>query len=91
MDSCYAPLSHSTANWRFVFRQWQAIKAVSCERLTPARVRFFNSYINWIGKCSQADECATIGNCKISRVLFDEDLVLLSFTGSVFFFLKQNL
>ena len=33
-------------------------------------------------KCSQADECATIGNCKISRVLFADDLVLLSSTES---------
>ena len=29
---------------------------------------------------SQADECATIGNCKISRLLFADDLVLLSST-----------
>ena len=34
--------------------------------------------MNWIDKCSQADECATIGNCKISRLLFADDLVLLS-------------
>ena len=33
--------------------------------------------MNWIDKCSQADECATIGNCKISRLLFADDLVLL--------------
>ena len=38
--------------------------------------------MNWIGKCSQADECATIGNCKISRLLFADDLVLLSSTES---------
>ena len=43
---------------------------------------FFIVYMNWIGKCSQADECATIGNCKISRLLFADDLVLLSSTGS---------
>ena len=35
-------------------------------------------YMYWIGKCSHADECATIGNCKISRLLFADDLVLLS-------------
>ena len=35
-------------------------------------------YINWIGKCSQADECATIGNCKTSRLLFADDFVLSS-------------
>ena len=38
--------------------------------------------VNWIDKCSQADECATIGNCKISRLLFADDLVLLSSTES---------
>ena len=38
--------------------------------------------MNWIGKCSQADECATIGNCKINRLLFANDLVLLSSTKS---------
>ena len=40
----------------------------------------FIVYMNWIDKCSQADECATIGYCKISRLLFADDLVLLSFT-----------
>ena len=39
--------------------------------------------MNWIDKCSQADECATIGNSKISRLLFADDLVLLSSTESV--------
>ena len=39
-------------------------------------------YMNWTDKCSQADECATIGNCKISRLLFADDLVLLSSTES---------
>ena len=38
--------------------------------------------MNWIDKYSQADECATIGNCKISRLLFADDLVLLSSTES---------
>ena len=36
--------------------------------------------MNWIDKCSQANECATIGNCKIGRLLFADDLVLLSST-----------
>ena len=40
--------------------------------------------MNWIDKCSQADECATYGNCKISRLLFADDLVLLSSTESGF-------
>ena len=41
--------------------------------------------MNLIDECSQADECATIGNCKISRLLrllFADDLVLLSSTES---------
>ena len=38
--------------------------------------------MNWIDKYSQADECATIGKCKISRLLFADDLVLLSSTES---------
>ena len=38
--------------------------------------------MNWIDKCSQADECVSIGNCKISRLLFADDLVPLSSTGS---------
>ena len=38
--------------------------------------------MNWIDKCSQADKCATIGNCKISRLLFADDLVLLSSSES---------
>ena len=42
----------------------------------------FIVYMNRIDKCSQADECATIGNCKISRLLFADDLVLLSSTES---------
>ena len=38
--------------------------------------------MNWIDKCSQADECVTIGNCKIIRLLFADDLFLLSSTES---------
>ena len=40
----------------------------------------FIVYMNWIDKYSQADECAMIGNCKISHLLFADDLVLLSST-----------
>ena len=47
--------------------------------LSPLR---FIVYMNLIDKCSQDDECATIGNCKISRPLFTDDLVLLSSTES---------
>ena len=38
--------------------------------------------MNWIDKCSQVDEYATIGNCKIIRLLFADDLLLLSSTES---------
>ena len=38
--------------------------------------------MNRIDKCSKADESATIENCKIIRLLFADDLVLLSFTRS---------
>ena len=40
----------------------------------------FCQHMDWIDKCSQADECSTIGNCKISRLLFADDLVVLSST-----------
>ena len=44
MVNCYALLSHSsTADRRFVFGKWQAIKAVPCGRWTPVRVRFVTS------------------------------------------------
>ena len=42
----------------------------------------FFVYMNWIDKCSHADECASTENCKISRLLFADDLVLLSSTES---------
>ena len=38
--------------------------------------------MNWIDKCSQADESAMIGNCEISRQLFADYLVLLFSTES---------
>ena len=38
--------------------------------------------MNWIDKCTQADKCATIENCKISLLLFADDFVLLSSTES---------
>ena len=36
--------------------------------------------MNWIDKWSRADKCATIRNCKISRLLLVDELVLLSST-----------
>ena len=38
--------------------------------------------MNWIDKCSQADEYATTANYKIIHLLFTDDLVLLSSTES---------
>ena len=38
--------------------------------------------MNWIDKCSLADECASTVNCKISRRLFPDGMVLLSSTES---------
>ena len=39
--------------------------------------RLFIIYINWMDKLSQIDECVTIGRCKIGRLLFVNDVVLL--------------
>ena len=38
--------------------------------------------MNWMDKLSQIDECVTIGRCKINRLLFADDLVLLASTES---------
>ena len=38
--------------------------------------------MNWIDKCSQADQCTTIGNCKICRLQFADEFALLSSTES---------
>ena len=53
---------------------------MSVPRLGIAKlvVCYFVVYMNWINKCRQADECASIGNCKISPLLLADDLVLLS-------------
>ena len=42
----------------------------------------FIVYMSWIDKRSPADECATIGNYLISRLLFADDSVLRSMTES---------
>jgi len=39
------------------------------------------TYLNWIDKRSH-NKCATIENCKINRLLFADDSVLLSSTES---------
>ena len=40
----------------------------------------FIVHMKWIDKCSHANKCSKIDNCKISRLLFANDLVLLSST-----------
>ena len=42
----------------------------------------FIIYMNWMDKLSRTDECVTIGSCKISRLLFADDLVLLASSES---------
>ena len=38
----------------------------------------FITYMNWIDKRNQTNECVRIGSFKISRLLFADDLVLLA-------------
>ena len=87
--SCYAPFSHFTAEC-----QLEVCVRENGKQSKPFHVGigllqgcvlsllFFIVYMNWIDKYSQADECAKIGNCKISRLLFADDW---------FCFLPQNL
>ena len=86
MVNCYMPLSHSTADRRFVFglmgsNQSLYVGIVLWQGCVLSPLLFI-VYMNWIDKCSQADECAMIGNCRISHLLFADDLVLLSSTES---------
>ena len=74
MVSCYAPLSQFYCRAEIYLRvngkQSKAFHVGIGFRLwyvlSPL---LFIVYMNWIDKCSQADEFATIGNCKISRLL----------------------
>ena len=64
--------------------KWLAVKAVPCggwQRCVLSPLLFI-VYINWIDKGSQDNQCATIRNCKISGLLFADDLVLLFFSES---------
>ena len=38
----------------------------------------FIIYMNWTDKLSRTNKCVTIGRCKISRLLFADELVLLA-------------
>ena len=55
--------SHFTRFWKNLKIQIAKIQK-SFERF-----KLHKTYMNWIDKCSQADECAKIGNYKISRLL----------------------
>ena len=67
MVSCYMPLRHSTdptgVSW---LSKWQAIKAfhicIELQQECDLFFLFFIVYMNWIDKCNQADEFATMGN-----------------------------
>ena len=43
---------------------------------------FFITYMNCMDKLSRTDECVTIGRCKINRLLFADNLVLLASSES---------
>ena len=82
MVSCYMPLRRSMVptgvSW---FSKWQAIKAfhtsVELRQECVLFLLFFIIYMNWIDKCNQVDEFATIENGKISCLLCADDLILL--------------
>ena len=42
----------------------------------------FIIYMNWMDKLSRTNECVTIGRCKITKLLFSDDLVLLASSES---------
>ena len=87
MVICYRPLSYFTADPK-------VCDVVNCKQSKPFHVGvglrqgcvllhlFFLVFLNWFDKRSQADECATIGNCKIGRLLFADGFVVLSSTES---------
>ena len=54
------------------------IEAIQCWHWTLTRV----CSVTRMDKCSRVTESVSIGNCKISRLLFADDLVLLASTES---------
>ena len=89
MVNCYALFEGFAGVWR----RWSIVRVngkqsklfqvgVGLRQGCVLSPLLFIVYMHWIDKCSQADKCATIGNCKISRLLFADDLVLLSSTES---------
>ena len=77
MVCCYMPLSNSVVPTGILWLgKWLAIKGfhVGVDLWQGcALFPFFIVYMNWIDKCNQADDCAKIGNCKISCLLFAND------------------
>ena len=84
MFSCYSPLNHSMVPTGVLWwGEWQAIKGFHVGFELWQEFVLFSLFIvcmNWIDKCSQVDECAIIGNCKLSCLVFDGKYVLLSST-----------
>ena len=79
--SCYMPWRHSMVptgvSW---LNKYQAIKAFHTDvELWQGCVCFFSFIVgmNWIDKCNQANEFATIGKWMISYLLSADDLILL--------------
>ena len=69
MVSCYMPLRHSMLPTGVpLLSIWQAIKAfhlgIELKQECDLFLLFIFVYMNWIDKCNQADEFATIKNLK---------------------------
>ena len=67
MVSCYMPLRHSVRQTGVLWlSKWQAIKAfhtgIELQQECDLFLLFFIVYMNWIDKCNQANEFATIRN-----------------------------
>ena len=81
MVSCFAPLSPFNADRRSVFGLMSSTQNRSRWTLESGKSAFCHLYF-FVFKCSQADECAIIGNCKISNLLFANDMILRFVTQS---------
>ena len=65
--SYYMPLRHSMVPTGVLWlSKWQAVKAfhisIELQQECDLFLLFFIVHMNWIKKCNQADEFATIGN-----------------------------
>ena len=82
MVSCYTPLSNFMVPTEILWLgKLQAVKGfivgIELGQENVLFPLFLIVYMNWIDKRSQADKCATNGNCKISCLPFTDDLILL--------------